>query len=299
MHRKIVVVDGERAFVGGINFGDVHLRSFGAESKQDYAVEASGPIVDQIDTYCRAWAAADGGRGRLSRRWRYWMRPTPRELLQPDDNAQALFVIRDNEGHPTDIETMYRAGIRNAQRRIVLANAYFFPGFRLIRDLAKAANRGVDVRLIMQGNPDRPLTVGASSIVYEDLLAAGVKVYRYMERPLHAKVAVIDDDWATVGSSNLDPTSLGLNLEANLLIRDRNFNAVLAKSLDRLTAEWCEEVVPERPVRASLWRRLVLTGAYHLTRRMTSWGRRIREGAQTLRPMEPGTGRSAEPTDAN
>lgn len=293
LHRKIVVVDRRIAFVGGINFGDVHLRSFGEESKQDYAVEVEGPAVETIHRYCRLWSADRAGR---HGRWRYWLRRMPPRMLKPSPDAQVLFAIRDNDGHPTDIETLYRVAIRHAQRRIVIANAYFFPGYRFIRELGRAASRGVDVQLIMQGNPDRPLTVGAASIVYEDLLAAGVKIYRFTERPLHAKVAVFDDEWATVGSSNLDPISLGLNLEANLFIRDEPFTRALSASLDRLVAQSCEIVEPDDMPVKSAWRRLLLTLAYHLTRRMSSWGRRMNY-AQRLEPMQPGSGISAEPTD--
>jgi cardiolipin synthase len=180
---------------------------------------------------------------------------------------------------------MYRIGIRNAKRRIILANAFFFPGYRFIRELVRAAKRGVDVRLIMQGSPDRPVILGAASIVYDDLLAAGVKVFLYTERPLHAKVAIIDEHWATVGSSNLDPISLGLNLEANLFILDTAFNAALAGSLERLIERQCERLAVSSEPSRSAWRRVLLTIAYHLTRRMASWGRRVRFRTQHLRPL--------------
>lgn len=96
---------------------------------------------------------------------------------------------------------------------MLIANAYFFPGYRLLRDLRRAARRGVQVDLILQGRPDQPWVRSASELLYSYLVRAGVRVHEYRERPLHAKVAVIDDHWATVGSSNLDPTSLGLKLE--------------------------------------------------------------------------------------
>jgi cardiolipin synthase len=283
LHRKIAIVDAELAFVGGINFGEEHLRSFGGQSKQDYTVEVKGPVVKKIQAYCDSGVAAPSPLARRS--WRYWLRRFPREMLHPSADAQVLFAIRDNNRHPTDIETMYRLGIRNAKRRIILANAYFFPGYRFIRDLGRAASRGVDVRLIMQGNPDRPVTVAAASIVYEDLLAAGVKIFRYTERPLHAKVATIDDHWATVGSSNLDPISLGLNLEANLFILDTEFNGKLTESLERLIETSCRQLTFSAVPKRSAWRRVVLTIAYHVTRRMSSWGRRMPLGEQHLLPM--------------
>jgi cardiolipin synthase len=285
LHRKIVIVDGEVAFVGGINFTEDHVRSFGADSKQDYAVEVCGPVVRDIHEYCRFGRDVHAGPWR--RRWRYWLRRFPREMKNPQEGAQVLFAIRDNEEHPTDIETMYRVGIRNAKKSIVIVNAYFFPGWRFIRDLRSAAERGVDVLLVMQGKPDRPVSVGAASILYNDLLSMGIRIVRYTERPLHAKVAVIDDRWATVGSSNLDPLSLALNLEANLFILDREFNAKLRQTLDELVHRSCEQVSAEEIPKKSLLRRLLLTFGYHVTRKMPIWGRHVPWYEQRILPLQP------------
>lgn len=285
MHRKIVVIDGKRAFVGGINFSDEHLRSFGKRSKQDYAVEVTGPVVKDIHAYCRYHK--DVHSGPPWKRWRHWLRRFPREMINPRAGAQALFVFRDNAQHPTDIETLYRAGIRNARKRIVIANAYFFPGYRFIRDLRGAAKRGVEVSLIMQGKPDRPVSVWAASILYNDLLSMGVRIFRYTDRPLHGKVAVIDDRWATVGSSNLDPFSLGLNLEANLFVLDERFNAELQRNLDGLMRDACTELEPVGRPRKSALRRLILTGAYHFMRRMPGWGSQLPHHEQRIQPMKP------------
>ncbi|HET6629323.1 MAG TPA: cardiolipin synthase ClsB [Woeseiaceae bacterium] len=285
MHRKIVIIDGERAFVGGINFADEHLRSFGERSKQDYAVEVTGPVVQDIHAYCRYHQ--DVHSGPPWKRWRHWLRRFPREMINPREGAQALFVFRDNGRHPTDIETLYRAGIRGARQRIVIANAYFFPGYRLVRDLRRAAKRGVEVSLIMQGKPDRPVSVWAASILYNDLLSMGVRIFLYTERALHGKVAAIDDRWATVGSSNLDPFSLGLNLEANLFVLDEGFNAELQRNLDGLVDDACTELKPAGRPRQSALRRLILTGAYHVMRRMPGWGSHLPYHEQHIQPIKP------------
>ena len=284
LHRKIVIIDGELAFVGGINFTEEHVRSYGAQSKQDYAVEVYGPVVRDIHQYCRFGRDVHSAPWR--RRWRYWLRRFPRDVIHPGEGAQVLFAIRDNEEHPTDIETLYRVGIRNARRSIVIVNAYFFPGWRFIRDLRRAAERGVDVLLVMQGKPDRPVSVGAAAILYNDLLSMGIRIVRYTDRPLHAKVAVIDDQWSTVGSSNLDPLSLGLNLEANLFILDREFNAGLRRNLDALVRHSCEKVSAEAIPKKSLVRRLLLTFGYHVTRRMPTWWRHVPWHEQQVLPMQ-------------
>ena len=281
LHQKIVVIDGSTGFVGGINICDDHLRDYGKGSKQDYALEVSGPVVSQIREY--VYRHGQSRNGPWWRNWRYWLRLFPRELKDPGASAQVLFATRDNSQHPTDIETLYRIAIRNATREIVIANAYFFPGYRFVRDLLNARRRGVRVKLILQGNPDRPVSIGLASILYDDLASAGVEIYQYTERPLHAKVAVVDDNWATVGSSNLDPTSLGLNYEANLFVLDRAFNRNLHRKLSELIDYSCEKFSP-RGYRASRLRTLLTGIVYHLTRRMTTWGRRAVRRKQRAQP---------------
>lgn len=242
MHRKIVVIDNEIAFVGGINFAGDHLRSFGPMAKQDYAVEVRGPLVGAIHAFTRTNLRPK----RVAARWRRWLHRRSRRSAPPGQDAAgdmiARLVVRDNHLHHTDIERAYRAAIRKASRRIVIANAYFFPGYRLLRDMRRASRRGVDVNLILQGEPDMAVVKTAASLLYRHLARAGVRVYEYCERPLHGKVAVIDDDWATVGSSNMDPTSLALNEEANVVIRSRDFNALLSERLQHLIEHACEEV---------------------------------------------------------
>ena len=151
--------------------------------------------------------------------------------------ADALFVTRDNAEHRSDIERHYRIAIRTARRRVVIANAYFFPGYRLLREMRRAARRGVDVRLILQGMPDMPIVKFAASMLYHHLVVAGVRIYEYCERPLHGKVALTDEHWSTVGSSNLGPLGLALNHEANVMIRDGRFNGQLHEHLGQLGAK--------------------------------------------------------------
>lgn len=181
------------------------------------------------------------------------------------------FVWRDNDRHRDDIELHYRAGLRNARRDALIANAYFFPGYRLLREIHMAARRGVRVRLILQGTPDRPIMRWAAHTLYDFLLRGGVQIHEYCERPFHGKVAVIDDEWATIGSSNLDPISLSLNLEANLVIHDRDFNRDLRQRLERLVREHCKVVEPAQARRRTLWRQLTSYVVFHIVRRFPAW----------------------------
>jgi cardiolipin synthase A/B len=261
MHRKIVVVDAERAFVGGINYSADHLADFGPQAKQDYAVELSGPVVEEIHRFAAADAA---GVARRPARW--WRRDTA-----DHHGVHALFVTRDNQEHRNDIERQYRVAIRRARQRVLIANAYFFPGYRLLREMRRAARRGVDVHLILQGEPDMPIVKTMAMLLYEHLQRDGVRIHEYCSRPLHGKVAVVDDEWATVGSSNLDPLSLSLNLEANVVLRSRRFAQHLAERLERLIAQECREVAPLPAHGWRPWQRLRSTVVFHVLRRFPSW----------------------------
>lgn len=267
MHRKLVVVDGARAFVGGINYSADHLADYGPQAKQDYAVEAEGPIVAHIHHFMRA-AIAEG----KPRRW-FQRRPVqPASKPVPvAGSAEAMFVWRDNHDNRDDIERHYRLAIRLAQKRVIIANAYFFPGYRLLKELRKAARRGVEVVLILQGMPDMPIVKFGASMLYSHLLRAGVRIYEYCERPLHGKVALVDDEWATVGSSNLDPLSLALNLEANVFIHDRDFNHGLYEKLSYLMRHSCKEIHAEELQESNWWRRVRGFFLYHILRRYPDW----------------------------
>jgi cardiolipin synthase len=281
MHRKIVVVDGERAFVGGINYSADHLADFGPAAKQDYAVEIEGAIVADIHAFVhqalqagqREAATSLTGRLRegLAAQAQKLARPWRRATPAPAGEAAAIFVTRDNRQHTKDIEQHYRIAIRAARHRIVIANAYFFPGYRLLREMRRAAQRGVDVQLILQGEPDMAIVKTAANMLYHYLLAGGVRIFEYDERPLHGKVAVADDAWATVGSSNLDPLSLSLNLEANVIIKDRAFNQYLSARLAYLIAHNCRQIGPGDLVESSWWRVVRSFFVFHLLRRYPAW----------------------------
>lgn len=270
LHRKIVVVDGLIAFIGGINFSGDHLADFGPEAKQDYSVEIQGPVVADIHHF----ALLQSGRPGRARFW--WQRRRQRleEMAFTDHDGQVRLVFRDNDQHNTDIEDVYLQVLRKAKRRVIIANAYFFPGYRLLREIRNAARRGVDVRLILQGQPDMLVAKLAARMTYDYLLRAGVQIHEYCQRPLHGKVALVDDDWSTVGSSNLDPLSLSLNLEANVLIRDRAFNQHLYERLEDLSQNHCKAMDAKLLPRGRIWHMTVGFLVFHFLRHfpaMAGW----------------------------
>jgi cardiolipin synthase len=273
MHRKIVVVDSQRAFVGGINYSADHLLDYGPEAKQDYAVEIEGPLVQRIRQFAQNAVASGQSRYKadLSAVGTLMPAAVSSDSMKWAGTMAAMLVTRDNHRHPSDIERHYRIAIRAARRRVVIANAYFFPSYRLLREVSRAAKRGVQVQLILQGAPDMPVVKTAASMLYHHLIASGVQIYEYLDRPLHGKVAVSDSEWATVGSSNLDPLSLSLNLEANIIVRDREFNRILSDKLDALIHSSCREVKAGDLMASNWWRVLRSILVFHLLRRFPTW----------------------------
>jgi cardiolipin synthase len=150
------------------------------------------------------------------------------------NDARATLLLRDNVGHRHDIERAYLRALGTARHDIVIANAYFIPGRKLRKALTMAAARGVRVRLMMQGRYENFFQYRAARPVYQRLVDAGIDIREYAPSALHAKVAVVDRAWATVGSTNLDPLSLLLAREANVMTTDRRFAELLHQRLDVL-----------------------------------------------------------------
>lgn len=279
LHRKLAVVDAAEVFVGGINLLDDFVDpNHGAleRPRLDYAVSVRGPLVrEAAQAVDEVWRALDPKARRLGR---WAAQPGPAQALPDDDAAhpadasaafasqattvagsrrdesagtdragagglRAMLLLRDNFRYRRAIEREYLEAISQARREIVVANAYFFPGRRLRAALVAAARRGVRVTLLLQGRVEYRLQHYASQALYDELLRGGIALFEYRASFLHAKVALADD-WVTVGSSNIDPFSLLLAREANVVVRD----AVFAERLrDRLQAAIVEG---SRPVHA-------------------------------------------------
>jgi cardiolipin synthase A/B len=230
LHRKLVVLDGEVAFVGGINIINDISSSDGFDSPRlDYAVRVQGVVAGQIQsTMRRLWGVVSWAnfrrRGKEFRRF-------IRERGKSEDAKGIALVLRDNLRHRHDIEDAYLKAMAGAQREIIIANAYFLPRRAFRQALIQAAQRGVRVMLLLQGRVEYRVQYYATHALYDQLLAGGVEIYEYQPSYLHAKVAVVDGRWATVGSSNIDPFSLLLAHEANLAVQDAGFAGELRASL--------------------------------------------------------------------
>ena len=226
LHRKLVTIDGRIAFVGGINIIDDAPEGVGAP-RLDYAVQVEGEVARNIHaSMLRLWLLLAwtrlpirGGLAKI------------RRLKAISTQQQVTFLIRDNFRHRRDIERAYLKAIAGAQHEIIIANAYFLPGRKFRRALLDAAQRGVRVVLFLQGMVEYRLQHYATLALYDKLLRAGIEIHEYRPSFMHAKVAVVDAKWATIGSSNIDPFSLWLAREANLAVMDAGFATALREEL--------------------------------------------------------------------
>ncbi|MDR3367747.1 cardiolipin synthase ClsB [Rhodoferax sp.] len=249
LHRKLCVVDGKLAYCGGINvlddWWDPRYGSLEAP-RFDFTVRISGPVVREVHAaMLQFWWRFQAARSVKQVDWagarqalqlaadeNHTTVPTV-QTVQSDQGALAQLVLRDNVRYRSRIERAYSQALGEARQDIILANAYFLPSRKIRRALVNAAQRGVRVRLLLQGRYDYFMSYHGTRALYGDLLAGGVEIYEYQSSFLHAKVAVVDERWATVGSSNIDPLSLLLAREANVVIADVRFAAALRGQLEQ------------------------------------------------------------------
>jgi len=256
MHRKLACVDAAVAFVGGINIIDDFDTPDVSLPRYDYAARIDGPLALRVRVEAaRLWSLVAWAT--LGQRWPGLAlsavrsaRAAPYSAQGSGDGQSAALVLRDSLRHRRDIENAYLEQIDAARSEVIIANAYFFPTRRFRQALMRAARRKVVVTLLLQGKSAHPLLFYASRALYRSLLEAGVRIHEYYRSELHAKVAVFDGRVATVGSSNIDPFSLGLAREANVFVDDKDFAAALRLSLH-------EAIENEaRAVPANYWQRL-------------------------------------------
>jgi cardiolipin synthase len=269
-HRKITVVDGEIAFVGGININDDMRHDYEPylplpAPRWDFAVSVRGPLVAQIHFEAQAQWMRAGRLDILSRigLYRETRKAPPTEGARP---MRAAFVVRDNLRNRRTIQRAYLQAIGQARKSVLLANPYFAPGRKFREALARAARRGVAVTLLIGTGEFRMQDAVARSF-YPKLLADGIQVVEYRKTQLHAKIAVVDDDWATVGSSNCDGLSLFLNQEANIVVKNAAFARAVRAHIERGVADG--EIVRMEEFEGMGWMRRVRYEMAYLLYKLT------------------------------
>jgi cardiolipin synthase A/B len=256
-HRKVLVVDGKTAFTGGVNISSVYYSSFSFPERakteksaigwRDTHVMIEGPVVAQLQKlFIDTWMAQKGPTLEV-REYFPPLSPMGRDLVMvigstPGDEKRLTYI-------------MYVAAIIKAQRSVHLTNAYFVPDQQTMTVLTDAAERGVDVEMILPGLSDSNLSLYAGRSHYEDLLEAQVKIYERSDRVLHSKTAVIDGVWSTIGSTNLDLWSFLRNNEINAIIIGVDF-ANQMESLFKKDIEESKRISKEEWSQRALWSRM-------------------------------------------
>lgn len=252
-HRKSLIIDSRLAFTGGINISsDYAPREEGGAGFRDTHIEFEGPAALELQYFfLRTWKKANGAPIDESRYGRDGRRPDPHVHIVTNDMHRGRVSIRRS----------YRQAFHGAKQKIYITNAYFLPTLRMLRALCDAAERGVDVRVMVAGTTDVTAVKLATRTIYGRMLRAGIRLYEWHGRVLHAKTAVVDGRWATVGSSNLDQQSLRLNMEANAIIDDCRFaSAVEAMFFEDLAH--CEEITLKSWQKRPAWERAASWAAY-------------------------------------
>ncbi len=244
-HRKVLVIDGDIAFTGGMNVGKLYQAEW-----HDEQTLVMGPAVAQLqDAFLSQWKALGGT-------------VDPGEPLYPplSDQAHGLearVVAHQGGGKDHNIKALYMRAIETAQKEIRIATPYFTDA-AVIGALCDAARRGVKVQIVLPADNDVAIVQRGSRAFYPDLLAAGVEIYEYQDRMAHEKVAVVDGNWSTFGSSNLDARSLTDNDELNVVVMGEDLANTINRQLFDKDIAQSKRVVDFTPTwREKLDRRLL------------------------------------------
>ncbi|MBI5536214.1 MAG: cardiolipin synthase ClsB [Deltaproteobacteria bacterium] len=252
-HRKLLVVDGSIGFTGGVNLGDPWApEAWGGDNWRDDAVQVQGPAAQEL-------------RAIFYETWRRCGLRAPPDLVrlekQPTMDAWVL-ANRSSLGSRRQIRQFYLSKIQRARQRIDIANAYFVPDRRVRRAIVQAAQRGVEVRILIPERNDQAIVQAAMEHLAASMTRKGVKFWTYPDRMMHGKLAVIDGSFVTVGSYNLDHLSLRYNLECNLAVLDEVFARQVRASFEEDLAK--SSRLDVGALRRSPWRRALGWLAYQI-----------------------------------
>jgi cardiolipin synthase len=225
-HRKIVVVDGRVAFTGGINITDEENEGLRPDAYRDLHLRIEGDAVRSLQLlFVEDWAYASGQRDFIS--------SVAQAMPPPHPGPIAAQVLSSGPDSPWEaIHRLHVGAIHAATRRVWLATPYFVPGEAAMMALTSAALGGLDVRILVPRLSDSRLVTWAARSYFDDLLAAGARVYEYGPRLLHTKALLVDDELAIIGSANFDSRSFRLNFEVSVLFRDGAIAMELARLIE-------------------------------------------------------------------
>ena len=224
-HRKVVVIDRWCAFTGGINIADVYSGLGKKRTKwRDVGIRIEGEAVRELlRLFCETWHNESGSHPQVC---------TAERSSGAAGDAKVMIINGGPHHKRSFIRSAFRVAIAGASESVTIASPYFIPGPRVLRSLLRAAGRGVQVRLLLPHKSDVPLVRLVSRSYYGPLLHGGVEIFELASAVLHAKVLLIDESWAMVGSANMDQRSFHRNYELNVVVDSRDFGAQVADMLD-------------------------------------------------------------------
>lgn len=247
LHHKILLVDGEAAIIGGMNYANRYHGT--AESKEwlDFAVIVRGPVlIELLEIVKRLW-----NKKFLPRRER------SREVIARTKIYQENLRVRvsQNNWYRNKIEILrsYRSAIKHSRQRVIIFASYFLPGRNERKLLSRASRRGVDIKIVLAAESDAPVFKRATNFLYGFILQNRIKIFEYLPSNLHAKVATVDGRWSTVGSYNLNHLSDYGSIELNVDILDSGFTGKFEQILNEIIEKDCRQVTFEEFLHRRTW----------------------------------------------
>ncbi len=236
LHHKIVVADNYMALVGGINIADKYHGSEIKEPWLDFALYLKGDVCEKLEKICSLIVEKKYNQTQNQNR-------NPKSLIHP-----TRISIRQNDWlrNRKQIYQSYKLAFDSAEKSIIIFGSYFLPGLRLRRALEAASKRGVQISIVLAGVSDIPPILNATYYLYHWLLKNNIRIFEWKKSVLHAKIAIVDDHWMTVGSFNLNHLSTLASIELNIDILDDAFAKKSRLFLDKLIEEGCEEITSNR-----------------------------------------------------
>lgn len=254
MHHKIVVADGKKALIGGINIANKYHGNSNSEPWLDYAVHLNCPAAEDLQKLCGDYFFKEGSSKKI------------KPVLHSAGKALVGFIQNDWLKGKTEVCDAYTNAILQAENEIIIIGSYFLPGRRLAQALKKASKKGVKITFVLAGISDVPMVRRASTHLYSLFLRQNMTVYEWNKSVVHGKAAIVDNEWSTIGSFNLNTLSCYGSIEMNVEIYSQSFAKTMRNDFNHVIGQCSEVTFNTLKKRTSVFDKLANWGAYHLVR---------------------------------
>lgn len=232
LHHKVVVADGYKSLVGGLNISDRYNDTEEAPAWLDWALYCEGEVSAQLESICKT-------------RMRVRSPKNTNHPQHPGGSIDLSIRVNDWVSSKAQITTSYLRMLQTAQQEVIIMSPYFLPGYQFRRKLKRAAQRGVNIQVILTADSDVPLAKRAERFMYHWLLKNNITIWEYQKNVLHGKVAVADGHWATVGSYNVNNLSAYASVELNLEVNTATLARNIEKNLHEIIQRDCVQITQE------------------------------------------------------